>query len=94
METIRLNGIYRLEYNERQGFFHFEDNLQKDVRCYGWEWLGIFDEKTIYSFFDFMVKKYLSNRKYGRFPEFEIVELELKLFLKLLNYKRKLVNRI
>lgn len=38
-----------------------------------------------------MHRKYVFNRKKGRFPTYSIVKLELELFITLKDYKRRLV---
>lgn len=49
------------------------------------------DEKDACAFIRRIHKKYVKGRKRGRFPSSEIINLELELFMKLKNYRRKLV---
>lgn len=49
------------------------------------------DRKDGSEFIRQMTNKYVRGRKSGRFPTTDIVKLELELFMKLKNYRRKLV---
>lgn len=49
------------------------------------------DQKDGAEFIRQMQVKYVKGRKRGRFPKTDIVKLELELFFKLKNYRRKLV---
>lgn len=49
------------------------------------------DKKDAEIFINKMYLKYVKGRKTGRFPTPEIVKLELELFMKLKDYKQKLV---
>lgn len=49
------------------------------------------DRQDAETFIDRMHRKYVRGRKRGRYPTMSIVRLELELFIKLKNYRRKLV---
>lgn len=49
------------------------------------------DRKDGAEFIRQMTNKYVRGRKSGRYPTTDIVKLELELFIKLKNYRRKLV---
>ena len=48
----------RLEYNEEQSFFHFEDIFIKDCRAFGWRWLGITNLADALKFKEYIFKRY------------------------------------
>lgn len=52
---------------------------------------GQIDQKDAAAFIRRIRSKYVRGRKSGRFPAADIVRLELELFMKLKNYRRKLV---
>lgn len=94
MEHIYFpDGIYRLEYSEKQRCFHFENKEIKDVRKNGWYWLRVMSVQECTDFYVFMFNKYVRGRKTGRLPELDVVKLELELFIKLKSHRRKLANR-
>lgn len=49
------------------------------------------DRKDGTEFIRQMTNKYVRGRKSGRYPTIDILKLELELFMKLKNYRRKLV---
>lgn len=49
------------------------------------------DQRDGMEFIRRLQNKYVKGRKRGRFPTTDIVKLELELFMKLKNYRRKLV---
>lgn len=81
----------RLDYSEKQRLFHYESNINaKPYR----DWVMItpnIDLIDAEKFFEFMDKKYCKGRVSGQLPTLEIVQLELQLFFKLKNIRRKLV---
>ena len=83
------NDICRLEYNEKQRSFHFENSIEKDCRKNGWVWLKMMSISDCIDFCDFMNKKYVNGRVTGILPELSIVKLELSLFFVLKKYRRK-----
>ncbi len=87
------DNIYRLEYNENQRCFHFDSGNHDENTC-NWVNLKIMSNDECNDFCDFMDKKYVNGRVTGMLPELSVVRLELDLFLKLKNNRRKLANRI
>jgi hypothetical protein len=89
--TMNEIVIIRLDYSERQRLFHYEDN-PKATPYKDWvmlaEKIDLIDAEKFYAF---MEKKYCSGRVSGQMPTLDIVKLELQLFFKLKNVKRKLV---
>jgi len=81
--------IINLEYNQSQRLFHFSDD---SIKKRGWHILKTMDIDDAIYFTDFIDKKYVNNKQSGRIPELDIVKLELELFFKLKNVKRKLVR--
>lgn len=51
------------------------------------------DAKDALKFINQMHTKYVKGRVNGRYPSFDVITLELELFLKLKDYRRKLVKR-
>ena len=51
------------------------------------------DAKDALKFINQMHTKYVKGRVNGRFPSYDVIVLELELFMTLKDYKRKLVNR-
>ena len=49
------------------------------------------DRQDAETFIDRMHRKYVRGRKSGRYPTAQIIRLELELFVKLKNYRRRLV---
>lgn len=88
------DGIYRLEYNEKQRCFHFESNQDKDCRYNGWVWLKVISSDDCIAFCEFMNKKYVDGRVTGVLPELSVVKLELYLFFELKKHRRKLAGRL
>ncbi len=86
------NGIYYLDYSEKQRLFHFDDN-QNEHKGKDWVRLKAMSEEDCLEFTNFMDKKYVNDKTFGELPELEVVEIELKLFFLLKSHKRKLVKR-
>ena len=51
------------------------------------------DAKDALRFINQMHTKYVKGRVNGRYPSYDVIVLELELFMTLKDYKRKLVNR-
>ena len=86
-------GIYRLEYNEKQRCFHY-DQGQHAEGSFGWIKLKIMSNDECNEFCDFMDKKYVNGRVTGILPELSVVKLELNLFAELKKHRRKLAGRV
>lgn len=93
METRPNNGIeiISLNYSPMSNDFYIRDNARNyvpsDAVCIAPQ----MDKKDATVFINRMHRKYVAGRKTGRYPSTEIVELELQLFMKLKDYKSKLV---
>lgn len=83
--------IVSLVYNHAQSDFQIIIPPTAHVPI-GYEGIAAqIDRKDAEIFINKMHLKYVKGRKSGRFPSTEIVKLELELFMKLKDYKQKLV---
>jgi hypothetical protein len=79
-----------LDYSENQRVFHISD--KPEHVHHSWKRLSdMIDEIDAIKFIDFMETKYVKGRTNGQLPSLDIVKLELELFYKLKNVRRKLV---
>lgn len=90
---MKLDGIYLLEYNEKQRCFHCNcgENIEN---TFGWVSLRAMSFSECDDFTEFMNKKYVEGRVTGVLPELSVVRLELQLFFELKKHRRKLAGRI
>lgn len=86
-----MNEIVRLEYNNKQHLFHFNDT---DTASKDWVFLDNLSLNDCKDFCEFMDKKYVNGRVSGILPELAVVKLELELFLQLKQHRRKLAGRV
>ena len=85
-------GIIFLDYSEKQRLFYF-DTCPDKARANDWKQLKAMTYDDAFAFCQFMDRKYVDNRKTGDYPELSVVKLELDLFLKLKNIRRKYAGR-
>ena len=87
-----MDDICYLDYSEVQRCFHY-DFSPEQYRHKDWIKLKAVHISDAIDFCHFMDRKYVKGRASGELPELEVVKLELDLFFKLKNSRRKLAGR-
>lgn len=81
--------IVKLEYNERQRNFHISDQCDKPAH---YDWIIVSSqicEEDAIVFVEFIDNKYSKGRVRGKNPDLETIQLELRLFFKQKDFRRK-----
>ena len=71
------DGMYRLEYNEKQQHFHYDCGNHAE-NTFGWVTLAVMPDAECSIFYYYMEDKYPNG-----FPELSVVQKEFDLFVKL-----------
>lgn len=85
--------VCKLEFSHKQQCFHFNELGKDTPKKNDWKLLGETSLQLAMSFIAHIEKKYVTGRKTGTIPYFDIIKTEWELYNKLISVRHKYVGR-